>query len=158
LNSLFSINLSLFITYALYHSQLNIFKDNLAGSFFLYFGCIVLLYALKSFTCRIIGYVFRKEKPCKEYIHSFYLMNKNMGLFLFPLLLTIPFISSEFSSYVINIGLGIIGYFFLFRYVRGLQIIFQYNLSLFYMFLYFCTMELAPLFLIYKGFLYFTNL
>ena len=113
---------------------------------------IIILYWLKKLLFIILGFIFQAQQYAEEYIENVYLFNHAMGLFLFPVILSIGFIDPEIISNqtLIYIGLSVISIFYFFRIIRGIQISIRANVSIFYMFLYFCTLELLPIILLAK--------
>ncbi|PXX97009.1 hypothetical protein DF185_18460 [Marinifilum breve] len=150
LNGLFFINASFFavLYYNYWYSDSGIktslltFLYTLAAFLIIYFGKFVVI--------RTLAYIFDGVKEGKEYLHNVFIYNKNLGIFLLPLTLSIPFIA-DFAAYLLlNAGLVIALIFYLFRLFRGIKILFRKHVSIFYMILYLCALEILPLLVIYK--------
>jgi hypothetical protein len=150
MNSLFFVNGALFLTQ--YSSELMSLKHaNNSFGFFLYSLLVLLLiYLGKLIVIRTFGYIFNGTKESKEYMHTVFLYNKNLGMFLLPITLSVPFIAYHAVPYLLNAGLIMTLIFFLFRIARGLKILFRKHVSIFYMILYLCALEILPLLMIYK--------
>lgn len=150
LNFLFFVNLALFLVqYAVYILSLN--QDNNNFIFFLYsFLILVVVYSGKAIIIRLMGYIFGTIKESKEYLHTVFIYNKNLGVFLLPITLSVPFIALYATPMLLNFGLFITLVFYLFRLFRGFKILFRQHVSIFYMILYLCALEILPLLMIYK--------
>lgn len=150
LNGLFFINASFFavLYYNFWYSDSGIktslltFLYTLAAFLIIYFGKFVVI--------RTLAYIFDGVKEGKEYLHNVFIYNKNLGIFLLPITLSVPFIA-DFAAYLLlNAGLVIALIFYLFRLFRGIKILFRKHVSIFYMILYLCALEILPLLVIYK--------
>ncbi|MCT4623683.1 MAG: DUF4271 domain-containing protein [Schleiferiaceae bacterium] len=150
MNCLFFVNGALFLSQ--YSSELMSLKHaNNSFSFFLYcLLALLLIYLGKLIVIRTFGYIFNGTKESKEYMHTVFLYNKNLGMFLLPITLSVPFIAYHAVPYLLNAGLIMALVFFLFRIARGLKILFRKHVSIFYMILYLCALEILPLLMIYK--------
>lgn len=150
LNLLFYVNLALFLVqYAIYNLSLNQEYNNIFT--FLYcFGGLLLLYSGKFVFIRLMGYIFDGIKECKEYLHTVFIYNKNLGVFLLPITISVPFIAQYATPLLLNIGLLLALAFYLLRLFRGIKILFRQHVSIFYMILYLCALEILPLLMIYK--------
>ncbi|MBN2598057.1 MAG: DUF4271 domain-containing protein [Marinifilaceae bacterium] len=150
LNLLFYVNFTLFIVqYFVYILSLNHEHNNIV--FFLYcFIGLVGLYNTKFIFIRFIGYIFNGIKESKEYLHTIFIYNKNLGVILLPITISAPFIAQHSIPMLLNSGLILTLIFYVFRLSRGLKILFRQHVSIFYMILYLCALEILPLLMIYK--------
>ncbi|WP_394698308.1 DUF4271 domain-containing protein [Labilibaculum manganireducens] len=150
LNLLFYVNFTLFIVqYLVYILSLNHEHNNIV--FFLYcFVGLVGLYNTKFIFIRFIGYIFNGIKESKEYLHTVSIYNKNLGVILLPITISAPFIAQHSVPMLLNSGLILTLIFYVFRLSRGLKILFRQHVSIFYMILYLCALEILPLLMIYK--------
>ena len=150
LNSVFAINLGVFLL-----QLINFYSSNPLniGRFYyllIFMVIIPLVFQVKSVTSILTGQLFQAGEYAREYIFNVYLLNKNLGIYLFPIIITIPYINNEVVPYLINLGFAVIAGFYILRLIRVLQIFFQKEVSIFYLFLYLCTLELIPLVWIVK--------
>jgi len=150
LNSLFFINISLFL--------IQYYEEAIGGNLpkvnfllFLYFLTgVLIIYTAKFLFIMSIGKIFRTLKESREYLHTVFIYNKNLGVFLLPITLSVPFISEYAISLLLYSGLIIAFGFYILRLIRGLQILIRKHVSIFYMILYLCALEILPLMMIYK--------
>ena len=113
-------------------------------------GILFLLYLGKIIALKTFGYIFNASKESNEYIHNIFIYNKNLGMFLFPIVTGASFMAQYAVPLLLNTGLFIALVFFIFRIVRGIKILFRKHVSIFYMILYLCALEILPLLMIYK--------
>ena len=132
---------------------------NLKTAFFpfipAYFQLLVLgagALGLKLLTINIIGNLFYAREESGSYILGIIVMNCILGVALIPITLGIKFASSPYNIWILFIGIGlfILLYFYslLIGLLAGLR---NGTLSKFHLFLYFCTLEILPVFLIIKA-------
>ncbi|WP_321310460.1 DUF4271 domain-containing protein [Marinifilum fragile] len=150
LKGLFFINVSFFAV--LYYNYWFSGSDNKTNllTFFYTLAVFLLIYFGKFVVIRTLAYIFDGAKEGKEYLHTVFIYNKNLGIFLLPVTLSVPFIA-DFAAYLLlNAGIVIALIFYLFRLFRGIKILFRKHVSIFYMILYLCALEILPLLVIYK--------
>ncbi len=150
LNLLFYVNFTLFIIqYLVYIFSLNQDHNNIV--FFLYsFAGLVSIYQIKFLFIRLVGYIFNGIKESKEYLHTISIYNKNLGVILLPITISVPFIALHATPVLLHGGLILTLIFYIFRLFRGVKILFHQHVSIFYLILYLCALEILPLLMIYK--------
>lgn len=150
MNFLFVINISLFVVSIMnqfdYHKE----QSNSFKQFVIIFLAFLILYVGKFIVIKGLGYVFKGKNESKEYLFTTFLYNKNLGLFLFPIIIALPFVQVYVVTSLINIGFLLISFFFCLRISRGVKILLRKHVSIFYMILYLCALEIFPLLMIYK--------
>ncbi len=92
----------------------------------------------------LVAFIFEWKSAISQQIHSSYLINKNIGLLLLPLVFAAIYTSQSISKILIYTGLGLFLLASVFKLIRGFQIILRNGILLFYAFLYLCTLELLP--------------
>lgn len=133
---------------------------------FLFFGLTVSWHAVWQYVlitlivgaillCRIginwlTGFIFNYTGYFSEYIHNWLLVNKNLGMLLFPIILAYIFIPDSLKPIIFYLSIGIYLFSHLLRLFKGIQIIISKDFFYFYTFLYLCTLEIAPLFIGYR--------
>ena len=150
LNSIYVIVLSLFIFETLRFYKLQILEFKGLVPFLVLTGIIVLVLLARFILLKLTGYIFDSGNIFAEYIHNVFLANKNLGLFLIPIVIGIAYLPYQLAKISVIIGIALIITTFLFRLVRGFQIIFRKDVFIFYLILYLCTLEILPLLLGYK--------
>lgn len=112
----------------------------------------LLIYGVKDFAYRAFGYIFAEITYVHDYLFNVHMYNRVLGIFLFPIVIAFAFIQNDVINHrlILYAGLGVIIAFFILRIIRGIQISIKSNISILYMFLYFCTFELLPIILLVK--------
>ena len=73
-----------------------------------------------------------------------------MGILILPILLFVVYTRGVFQHVVIWAALGGIGVVLIMRIIRGIAFSLKKDISIFYMFLYLCALEIVPLALLYR--------
>lgn len=144
LNINFALTCSLYIYLAVQHFNVSLPVNNQFLVFLLIFGIFILFLLLRLFLQYGVGFIFDSSPLFKEYIHNTYLLNKNLGLFLLPLVIGVFYLQQNIADVVFYVCSGLVVITLLYRYLRAIQIIIKYKVLLFYSFLYFCTLEILP--------------
>lgn len=112
----------------------------------------LIMYGIKDFIYKTFGYIFAEIAYVQEYLFNLHMYNRVLGLFLFPVIVSFAFIQTHIISHrsIMFIGFALIVAFFVMRIIRGIQISFKSNISIVYMFLYFCILEILPIALLVK--------
>lgn len=106
---------------------------------------------LKLFTIQVLGYLFNCTVEAGQYITGIILMNCFLGVLFIPVSLGIKISTAEISGYLLMGGIGLFGLFYLISLLIGIGAgIRSEALSKFHLILYFCTLEILPVFLIIK--------
>jgi hypothetical protein len=158
-NSVFqaSIRMELFfyLTMSVFLYQLaNHFRIELSyGKFFLYLIClglVIVYYFVKILLYRFVGSVTEGKQETSEYLFNMSNFNRIAGIFIFPVVTFIAFNPFENIDIVIIAGILVLSGFYILLISRGIGILLKKQFSIFYLFLYLCTLEFLPLLLIYK--------
>ena len=149
-NLLFYINIGLFSSQCIDFFNLN--PDNIQGFtlFGICFALFFMIYTIKSFLLSFLDFLFLTSGGFVSYNFTIFLYNKVYGLLLIPIVALLPFVSPSMAQIIIAIGAGLFVLFYFFRILRGIQIAFKNRLSIFYLFLYLCALEILPLLVLYK--------
>lgn len=119
---------------------------------FLVFALLIsLIYTLKFLVLKAAGVIFMADKPVSSYIFNIFLINNMLGIALLPLVLSIAFLPSGYSLLIVKAAILLVSAAFLYRIARGFSIGLSVpGFSAFHLFLYLCTLEFAPLLILYK--------
>jgi len=149
LELLFYISISIFLYQVIQHFQLQLVDERLP--LFLSSVVIVIVYFFgKKLIYSTLGSVFEGVAETKEYLFNADNFNRTMGLILFPLVALINYYPANNPLYMVLLGIFIIVVFYIFLIQRGIYILLRKQFSIFYLFLYLCTLEFLPLLLLYK--------
>jgi hypothetical protein len=145
LNLIFLINLGLFVFFTLQYFHVDLPVKNPILAFLAITAGVFLLYIARETVCRLTGYFALSQTIFSEYTHNIFLINKNAGLALFPLVIGIPYLPEVFVPVLIYIGFTILIAGYLLRLFRGIQIFIKNGFPIFYLILYLCALEFLPI-------------
>jgi len=120
--------------------------------FFLLTLIVAFAYSVKLLTLKSAGALFGIDRPVATYIFNIFLINNLLGLVLLPAVIAAGFIVGEGSlERVLIAGISITVIFFIYRLIRGWLVWRTVpGGSIFYFILYLCTLEIAPLLIIFR--------
>lgn len=115
-------------------------------------GFVALLFILKILFIRFVSVIFLLEKIIREYIAILYLIYFNSMFFLMPFLLMVVFVPvSYFKTITIIYALGVT-LLFGYRFTRtAIHLFGQFKFSIFYLILYLCSLEVAPVLILVRA-------
>lgn len=111
---------------------------------------IASAYSLKMVLLKILSIIFQIDKAVSTYIFNIFLINNILGILFLPLVVLIAFVSG-LDKLLVWAGVALLLIAFLYRLFRGVVI--WTNLprfSLYYLILYLCALEIAPLLILFK--------
>src|SRR5690554_862954 len=112
---------------------------------------IMVLFSLKIITLRFIGFLFDVPRLVKEYISILYLSYFNMALMFLPVVIIMAFSPKNLVASFMIFGVLVLAVIFFVQVLRAGTAIFKtYSLSMFYLFLYLCTLEIGPILILVK--------
>ena len=119
--------------------------------FVLFSLIIAISYSVKMILLRVLSVIFNQEKAAGAYIFNLFLMIMMAGLILFPANIFLAYSTTSVKHFAAITSTVLIGTMFLFRLSRAIRIWFSIpQFSFFYLFLYLCTFEVAPLLVVWK--------
>jgi len=149
LDVVFYLAFSIFI-----YQVLNIFELANASNKFTFFlivlAAVLVYFTVKKFLYKVVGIMFETNAETNEYVFNLNNSNRTLGLSLLPLVALISFSPMQTPVYVLFAGIIVVILFQLVLLLRGIFILMRKQFSIFYLFLYLCTLEFLPLLLIYK--------
>ena len=109
------------------------------------------LYVFKFLFLWFSGWLFGQTEAIGNYSFIVFLTNKVMGVFLIPSILLLAFSPISVQDFAYNIALIVISILFVYRYLISFSIVrTSLKVSAFHFFLYLCTCEVLPMFVLYK--------
>ena len=119
--------------------------------FVILFFIVLLIYFFKHLFIYIFELIFPSLKSLSTYNFTVLLFNISLGVFLLPLNLFIAYSFDSLSIIFLYFSVIIIVMNYILRLFRGFLITYNYfNISIVHFFLYLCTFEILPLFVLYK--------
>lgn len=119
--------------------------------FLVCFAALFLYFLLKEFLYRLLGFISETRSETSEYLFTMKNHNKVTGLLLFPVVTLATWAPVANPSGFLLTGVIIIALLYLKSLQRGMKIMLKKQFSLFYLFLYLCTVEILPLLLFFKA-------
>lgn len=145
---LYAFVVSLFAFLAVNQYYPSSFYFSLGEGFLLLYGAVVLYHLLKFTAIKFLGTLFDTRAISTFYLLDHFLFHISEGLVLFPLV--ILFIYSELQLFL-YIAIIVLIALWIYRLLRAISIgLGCINYSRSYLFLYLCTLEVLPVFLLYK--------
>lgn len=119
---------------------------------FLFFAILIsAVYALKFLILKIAGWLFDTERETALYLFNVFLLNNLLGILLLPFIALLAFHGALPVERLFQGALLVIGIVYLYRLFRGFLVgLGTSGFSPLYLFLYLCTLEIAPLLVILR--------
>ncbi len=152
LNINFLLISGLFIYLVLTHFNINPLSLNPFPAYLLYTGILTILLLSRYILTSLTGKIFNQEESFREYLYHILIIYKNLGIVFIPIVFCIAYIQENLRIYFIITALVLIALAYLFRFVKGLQLIIKKDVFIFYLILYLCTLEIMPVLFCYKFF------
>lgn len=112
---------------------------------------VAFTYSLKMVMVKALGELFDMERPVATYLFNISLLNNMLGMALFPMVVLAAYVVSADAGWVIHAGIALVIIMFIYRMVRTFMIWTSLKgVPFFYLILYFCTLEIAPVMILYK--------
>jgi hypothetical protein len=109
-----------------------------------------LVAGIKTAAYKLIGLIFSTQKETSEFLFNVNAINKAFGMAILPFIAVLPFLQGAPGLVVIQMGIALFFAMYLLQLYQGAKIILQHPLSIFYMILYLCALEILPLAILYK--------
>ncbi len=149
LDIFFFIIFPFFVFQVIKYFQINFSESDIR----LFIWCFIIttgFVLLKKIAYKAIGRLIELYSEIDEYLFNMDNINRITGLILFPIVLVNLFFPFQNAGLVIYLGIFMLFFLYFKLLYRGIIILFKKQFSIFYLFLYFCTFELAPLVLLFK--------
>jgi hypothetical protein len=149
LDVIFFLAFSIFVYQILRFFELSKTSNNL--SFFaIVLGGVLLYFFGKKLLYQVLGLLFETKNETREFLFNMDNTFRALGLVLLPLIALVSFSPTQNPVILIITGISIVFIFYGILLQRGVFILLRKQFSIFYLFLYLCTLEFLPLLLIYK--------
>ncbi|GAA4145660.1 hypothetical protein GCM10022216_29790 [Sphingobacterium kyonggiense] len=115
-------------------------------------GFVALLFIAKILLIRFVSFIFLLEKIVREYIAVLYLVYFNSMFFLMPFLLAVIFVPVAYFPAIAVTYMVLVFLLFGYRFIRTAFHLFgNFQFSIFYLILYLCSLELAPILILVRA-------
>ncbi len=149
LNVIFYFTFSLFLYQVITFFKVRLIHESLP-LFVLSLIVVLSYFIVKKAVYYLLGLVFETSAETSEYLFNMDNFSRTLGIVLFPVVVLINYYPTENPVFMVVTGVVLVGVFYAFLLQRGIYILLRKQFSLFYLFLYLCTLEILPLLLIYK--------
>jgi len=152
--SVFLIVIYIFTSAIFIFEIINFYNINLINfsGFKLFLICLIgfaVFFITKNILYWLSGVLFNTEKYIADFRSNCNIFLRSAGIIILPIVFAIPYVTNYIAQILIYIGFLMFAISFILRIFRGFILSFQNKLSLFYSFLYFCTLEILPLIYVY---------
>jgi hypothetical protein len=107
---------------------------------------VFLFFIFKILLINIIGWVFQTSKETFDYLTNYMIFSIVVGVSIFPFVFSLIYTSHFISMILMYTVLIVFAIIYAYRTIRGLMIgLSSERYSLYYLFLYLCTVEILPL-------------
>jgi hypothetical protein len=152
LNINFLLIFGLFIYVVFAHFNINPLSLKPFAAYLLYTGILTILLLIRCILTSLTGKIFNREESFREYLYHILIIYKNMGIVFIPIVFCIAYIQENLRIYFIIFALVLIILAYIFRFIKGFQLIIKKDVIIFYLILYLCTLEIIPVLFYYKFF------
>jgi len=112
---------------------------------------VMLLFILKIIVTRFLGVVFDVQRIVREYVSILYLSYFNAALVFLPVVLILSLVPQTQMVWVVPAALTIVLGLFIFRFAKtAANVLTNHRFSKFYLFMYLCCLEIAPVLILVK--------
>jgi hypothetical protein len=113
---------------------------------------ILVLFAVKFFVVKFLGFVFNINKLLSEYLLVSYLTYFNIAFVFLPVAVCFSLLTDQLIPYILWIAYGLIAAIFVWQYLRGsVEIISNILFHKFYLIVYLCALEICPILILIKA-------
>jgi len=112
---------------------------------------VVALYFIKILVLNLVKFLFEGDYSLTEYEFNFILLIKVVGLSLIPVSLLLAYYSEGSRMWLLNAGIVVMTLGLVWRWVRGFSNALLSGVSLVYIILYLCTLEILPVAVLLKA-------
>lgn len=145
INILFFITVGLLLQHQLDFMGLSMTSYSQLQSFIILSLSVTTFYGLKWVFGGILAHILKIQDLNKAYFFHIFIYNKLFALLSFPIILALPYISSSWISVILSGILYFAMILYMLRIFRILRLSIQRKLSVFYLFLYLCALEITPM-------------
>jgi len=142
------------MAFLLYYLELNIDLRPYAlegGLLYLFnLGVLAGIFLSRALLLNLTGIFFDCQKITREYLHNIFIFNKLSGFIALPLTFLLVYTTGILQEMLFWLIIFVLFLIVMMRIVRSVVFSYRKEVLVFYMFLYLCALELAPLVLLYR--------
>ncbi len=135
-------------------SYYSLIPDSISGfsGWFIALGSVIASVTLRHLTCYLTGILSDQRSIFHDYLHTVYQSYRFGAFFLFILVILMAYTHFQADTGYLISGAGILIILYLFRILRLFLIFINRNISIFYLILYLCALEILPVLITIKYF------
>jgi hypothetical protein len=143
-------NLALFAYCAAYYN--NAIPESIPGTvaWLIALGIIILAVTIRHILCFITGRISGEQEVFNEYIVTFYQSYRHLAFILFIIVIFLSYTDIFSLKDLILTGYATFAFFYVMRIIRLFLIFIKRNVSILYLILYLCALEILPVAVILK--------
>ena len=108
------------------------------------------VFLMRFLMLNLAGILFNRASILREYIYNIFIFNKLSGMAALPLIFLLVYTRGMLQDVIFWLCLITLCGIILMRLIRGVVFSYRKEVLIFYMFLYLCALEIAPLVLLYR--------
>lgn len=113
-------------------------------------GYLLLYHISLLWIFQLLGWTFNGKSIANECMINLWVFHVDFGIVLLPFLVVLLLAPHFSTTSVCEIALLTIGFLIITKIIRWIQILISHKVSILYMILYLCALEIAPLLILYK--------
>jgi len=113
-------------------------------------GLLSAYFMSKLLLINLAGFLFNRLRLFREYLYNSFIFNKILGITMLPLLVCVVYTTGLLKEVFQWMAVVAVFTILILRLIRGIVFSFKKDVSIFYMFLYLCALEITPLALLYN--------
>ena len=115
------------------------------GKYLVALAAVVIYFGARIAFIQVMGFAFDKREVALRFNQVWLLQFENLGTFILVPALALPYLSGPVRLVFLLAVWVILAIWLLYTIIREIGILQSYRVSLFYLFLYLCTLEILPL-------------
>ncbi len=151
-SNLSSYILLLFLSFSVIANGIVIFTQNTSNiSYILYiFGVLLLYHFTLIVIVKLLGWTFNARNTAAEVVIHLWTYHIMGGLIIAPFVIALFFVKTFVIASLLKITVISLILLYIIKFIRWIEILFAYRVSILYMILYLCAFEVMPLLVLYK--------
>lgn len=135
--------LAICISYIACHEFLTLYSLYIFCGLFLYHFILLII-------IRLLGWTFNSKNTANEFIVNLWTYHISLGLLVSPFVIALFFVQDFAIIPLLKVVIFGLALLMLVKIIRWLEILFSHRVSILYMILYLCALEIMPLLVLYK--------
>ena len=142
------------VAFMLFHLEMRIglkpYELQGASLYLFNLGLLAGLFMSRTVLFNAAGLLFNRLKLVREYLYNIFIFNKLSGMAVLPLMFLLVYTRGSIQEVFFWMSVFVLAGIIIMRIIRGIVFSYRKDVLVFYMFLYLCALEIAPLVLLYR--------